>query len=168
MTIYELDKAVGLELTSRGHSQTEPLNWLAGKEFKLCKHNSQNHIVHHIPILWQLSISISISISPLKEPFKGNLGFPRKSSCLTATPKKWRTVKTLEQLGAHLSSTATAGREEIAYQASFPASTQRAQYGLIKEHSLNHCMHHENYPGRPIYGLIKEYGLNYMGIHHMI
>ena len=30
--------------------------------------------------------NISISISPLTEPFKGNLGFPRKLSSLTATP----------------------------------------------------------------------------------
>ena len=31
-------------------------------------------IIYYIPKLWNLNIPISIS--PLKEPFKGNLGFP--------------------------------------------------------------------------------------------
>ncbi|CAE7762263.1 Uqcrc2, partial [Symbiodinium sp. CCMP2456] len=50
----------------------------------------------------------------------GNLGVAHMSALMgfrsTAHLSHLRTVKTLEQLGAHLSSSATAGREEIAYQ----------------------------------------------------
>ncbi|CAE7736098.1 MPPalpha1 [Symbiodinium microadriaticum] len=50
----------------------------------------------------------------------GNLGAAHMSALMgfrsTAHLSHLRTVKTLEQLGAHLSSSATAGREEIAYQ----------------------------------------------------
>ena len=64
-------KALGSVLP---HFHTLCADWLAVKELKVSYHKSET--ISFTMYSYSGNLNIPLSISPLKEPFKGNLGFP--------------------------------------------------------------------------------------------